>query len=142
VYFAWNYNWHFTRAAVYLACAYTNNDYLGEVVDPVTGELKRRQDDIISCGRGHKPALHPLVPAAGGLSVRQPQLQPERLHVQRTPGPVRGAGVFLRTVFRFPFSVKSESLVGRALPAMGFQQPPLQGPQKSGWKKKTARRTR
>jgi polysaccharide biosynthesis protein VpsM len=52
IYFAWNYNWHFTRAVVYLACAYTNNDYLGEVADPVTGELKRRQDDIISVGGG------------------------------------------------------------------------------------------
>jgi polysaccharide biosynthesis protein VpsM len=52
LYFAWNYDWHFTRAAVYLALSYTNNDYLGDIVDPLTEEVKRRQDDIISLGGG------------------------------------------------------------------------------------------
>jgi hypothetical protein len=52
VYFSWNYDWHFTNSAVYLAFAYTNNDYLGNVVDPLSGELKSRDDDIISLGVG------------------------------------------------------------------------------------------
>jgi hypothetical protein len=59
LYFAWNYDWHFTRSAVYLAFSYTNNDYLSEIVDPFTGELKRRRDDIISVGGGiSRPFTH------------------------------------------------------------------------------------
>ncbi|MBW1992498.1 MAG: outer membrane beta-barrel protein [Deltaproteobacteria bacterium] len=52
VYFSWNHDWHILRAKVYLAFSYTNNDYIGTTIDPFTGELKSREDDIISLGCG------------------------------------------------------------------------------------------
>jgi hypothetical protein len=52
IFFAWNYNWHFLNSTVYAAASYVNNDYLNDSVEPGTGELKRRQDNIFSVGGG------------------------------------------------------------------------------------------
>ena len=52
IYASWNHDWHFIRAAVYLAFAYTRNDYLGTIFDTGTGQFINRLDDIFSFGGG------------------------------------------------------------------------------------------
>jgi hypothetical protein len=51
-YLAWNHELHFFQAATYLAFSYVNNSYINSSADPVTGELKRREDNIVSIGGG------------------------------------------------------------------------------------------
>jgi len=47
-----NHNWHYINAVLYAAMSYTNNSYLNDDIEPVTGLLKRREDNIFSVGGG------------------------------------------------------------------------------------------
>lgn len=52
LYFAYNHNWHFLRSSLYMAFSFVNNNYLGPTTDLITGQVKRREDNIFSLGGG------------------------------------------------------------------------------------------
>jgi hypothetical protein len=47
-----NHEWPYFRLTSYLALSYSLNDYINAVVDPVTGDSKKRSDRNISLGGG------------------------------------------------------------------------------------------
>jgi hypothetical protein len=52
VYVSWNHEWHYFRSLVYLTFGYSKNHYLGPTLDPLSGERKSREDDLLSLGGG------------------------------------------------------------------------------------------
>lgn len=51
-YLTLNHELHYFQAAAYVTCSFSRNQYLNPTQDPVTGDIKKRLDDLVMVGVG------------------------------------------------------------------------------------------